>query len=135
MDNIKLINLAITARDNAYCPYSNFMVGAALLSKNGKVFLGANIENSAFTPGICAERSAFATAISAGEKDFVKIAVAGWPKGQTFGRAFPCGVCRQFMVEFCKPKFEILVAQSTDKYTMHTLSELLPNSFGPNSLS
>lgn len=134
MDKLHLVQKAIEARNLAYAPYSDFLVGAALLGSNGQVFLGANIENAAFTPGTCAERSAFAVAITNGIRQFDAIAVAGWPRDKDEGQAFPCGVCRQFMVEFCKKDFIILVAQGGDDYTEHTLGELLPNSFGPDNL-
>ena len=134
MDNLSLVKKSVEARSLAYAPYSNFLVGAALLGANGQVFLGANIENAAFTPGTCAERSAFAVAITSGVRQFNAIAVAGWHSDKESGQAFPCGVCRQFMVEFCKKDFTILIAQGGNNYTVHTLGELLPNSFGPNDL-
>ncbi|MCL1995819.1 MAG: cytidine deaminase [Defluviitaleaceae bacterium] len=134
IDNLDLVRKSIEARSLAYAPYSNFLVGAALLGADGQVFLGANIENAAFTPGICAERSAFAVAITSGVMQFSAIAVAGWQQGKDSGQAFPCGVCRQFMVEFCKGDFVVLIAQGGDNYTTHTLGELLPHSFGPDDL-
>lgn len=134
-DYQKLAKGAIRARESAYAPYSGFLVGAALLTKSGKLYTGCNIENAAFTPTICAERTAFAKAVSEGEREFAAIAVAGWPKGGSPGKAYPCGVCRQVMMEFCAPsEFEIIVAGSTESYSVHTLSELLPEGFGPASL-
>ena len=127
---------AINARKMAYAPYSNFMVGAALLSKDGKVHLGCNIENAGYTPTICAERTAFSKAVSKGYKNFSAIAVAGWPRDSTeLLQAFPCGVCRQVMREFCSDDFKIIIVKGENgDYTEHTLEELLPHSFGPDSI-
>ena len=125
------------AREKAYAPYSNFMVGAALLTADGKVYQGCNIENAAYTPCICAERTAFSKAVSEGEREFSAIAIAGWPKGYTEEmQAFPCGVCRQVMREFCDPKtFKILAVKGeSGEFTEHTLEEMLPFSFGPEYL-
>jgi len=137
MTNNDLVSKAIAARNQAYMPYSNFMVGAALLTKDGKVYPGCNIENASYTPTVCAERTAFFKAISEGERDFAAIAVAGWPKdAKKTGQAFPCGVCRQVMAEFCDPQtFKILVATGEGNgHTVHTLAELLPFGFGPDNL-
>jgi cytidine deaminase len=136
MDDKVLVKEAIAARERAYSPYSNFMVGAALLTKSGKVYQGCNIENAAYTPSSCAERTAFFRAIYDGEREFTAIAVVGWPKGSTNpGLAFPCGVCRQVMIEFCDPDtFRIIVASGEDTFVSKTLAELLPNGFGPHSL-
>jgi len=138
MTNIDLCAEAIAARKRSYSPYSNFMVGAALLTKSGKVYRGCNIENAAYSPTICAERTAFSKAVSEGEREFSAIAVAGWPKGHTEPmQAFPCGVCRQVMREFCDSRtFKVLVVNGEQgDYTEHTLEELLPHSFGPESLA
>ena len=129
MENKELIKLAIEARENAYAPYSHWKVGAALLTTNGKIYKGCNIENSAFTGTSCAERTAFFKAISEGEMEFEKIAVVGGDEnlGLT-GICTPCGVCRQVMSEFCDPdKFKIICAKSTDEYEEYSLRELLPN--------
>ncbi|MCL1936369.1 MAG: cytidine deaminase [Defluviitaleaceae bacterium] len=134
MNNADLVKKAILARENSYSPYSNFMVGAALLTDCGKVFLGCNIENAAYSPTICAERSAFSASISNGFTKFSKIAIAGFLKGKNTGEAFPCGVCRQVIKEFCTKDFEIIIVRSKDEYTIHTLEELFPNSFGPENL-
>ncbi len=116
-------------------PYSNFSVGAALLSVDGKIYTGCNIENAAYTPTNCAERTAFFKAISEGEKDFLAIAVVGAKKGETLEFCPPCGVCRQVMMEFCNPKeFKVIVAKSIDEYKIFTLEEILPMGFGPNNL-
>jgi cytidine deaminase len=136
MDDKALIREAIAVREYSYSPYSSFMVGAALLCKNGKVYRGCNIENAAYSPGICAERTAFSKAVSEGERDFEAIAITGWPRGGPAGYAYPCGVCRQVMMEFCDPRsFRILVASSEDTYTVHSLEELLPRGFGPADLA
>jgi cytidine deaminase len=139
MDERALIREAIAAREMAYAPYSSFMVGAALLCGNGAVYRGCNIENAAYGPSNCAERTAFFKAVSEGERDFVAIAVAGWPQkmaaGGKPGLAWPCGVCRQVMAEFCDPaSFRIIVGTGEDNYTVRTLAELLPEGFGPASL-
>jgi len=127
---------AIAARKASYSPYSNFMVGAALLTKGGKVYRGCNVENSGYSPSICAERTAFVKAVSEGEMEFEAIAVAGWPKGATAAtQAFPCGVCRQVMKEFCRSDFKIFVVNGENGgYTEHSLDELLPYGFGPENL-
>ena len=136
MDNKELIKLAIEARKHAYCPYSNFAVGAALLCKNGKVYTGCNIENAAFTPGNCAERTAIFKAVSEGDVLFEKIAIAGSPKGDDItGPAHPCGVCRQVMQEFVNPaEFKIVVAYDNENYKEYTLKDLFPEGFGPDNL-
>jgi len=136
MDDRDLVKEAISAREKSYSPYSNFMVGAALLTKNGKIYHGCNIENAAYGPSNCAERTAFFKAISEGEREFIAIAVAGWAKGsKNPGYAFPCGVCRQVMMEFCNPQtFKIIVASGENDFVCSSLAELLPNGFGPDSL-
>ncbi len=134
IDTQKLVALAFEAKSRSYSPYSNFAVGAALLAKSGKVYLGCNIENAAYTPANCAERTAFFKAVSEGERDFTAIAISAGP---TDGRAYdnycaPCGVCRQVMMEFCDPDtFEITISKSVDDYRTYTLKELLPLGFGP----
>ena len=124
-----LINLAMEARGKSYCPYSGYAVGAALQTKEGKIYQGCNIENAAFTPTNCAERTAFFKAVSEGKRDFVKIAIVGGKKGEMTAPA-PCGVCLQVMSEFCKAdEFEIVMAKSEEDYSSKRLSELLPSSF------
>ncbi|RPF47623.1 cytidine deaminase [Hydrogenoanaerobacterium saccharovorans] len=139
MDDKALIREAFEARKMSYSPYSGYMVGAALLAKNGKVYRGCNIESSSYTPTNCAERTAFFKAISEGVHGFTAIAVVGAQqnsKPEEFGFAYPCGVCRQVMMEFCNPEtFRILTAKSEDDYTSYTLRELLPNGFGPGDLN
>ena len=133
----QLIENAIEARKMAYTPYSKYKVGAALLSSENKIIKGCNIENAAYGPTNCAERTAFFKAVSEGVKEFSAIAIVGGLENETdlfSGYAFPCGVCRQVMREFCDSEFEIVVARSTDDYKVYTLGELLPESFGPNNL-
>ena len=133
----QLIENAIEARKMAYTPYSKYKVGAALLSSENKIIKGCNIENAAYGPTNCAERTAFFKAVSEGVKEFSAIAIVGGLENETdlfSGYAFPCGVCRQVMREFCDSKFEIVVARSTDDYKVYTLGELLPESFGPDNL-
>ena len=126
-----LIEEAYEAKKNAYVPYSNFPVGAALLTEDGKIYRGCNIENAAYTPTNCAERTAFFKAVSEGERRFRAIAVAG----NTGDYLFPCGVCRQVMMEFCDPKtFRVITAISEDTYLDKTLEEMLPFGFGPSNL-
>ena len=125
MENEELIAMADEARLKAYAPYSKFLVGAALLCKNGKVYTGCNIENAAFTPGICAERTAISKAVSEGDMEFEKIAIIG-----SKDICYPCGVCRQVMVEFCDPKeFEVICADVNKNYKSLKLKDLLPYSF------
>ncbi len=131
----ELIERAMQARNNSYSPYSHFQVGAALLGKNGTVYAGCNIENAAFTGTNCAERTAFFKAISEGVKEFEAIAIVGSKEGKLNQYAYPCGVCRQVMMEFCNPKeFQIIVATSVNDYLVYRLEELLPFGFGPANL-
>lgn len=133
----QLIENAIEARKMAYTPYSKYKVGAALLSSENIIIKGCNIENAAYGPTNCAERTAFFKAVSEGVKEFSAIAIVGGLENETdlfSGYAFPCGVCRQVMREFCDSEFEIVVARSTDDYKVYTLGELLPESFGPDNL-
>lgn len=134
MNEKLLISMAVGAMENAYCPYSNFSVGAALLTKKGKIFLGSNIENSSFSATNCAERTAFFKAISEGEKDFDAIAVVGGLKGKISDFTYPCGICRQVMSEFCDKDFKIIVAKREKDFRVYTLSELFPFPFTSKSL-
>lgn len=131
-----LLELAHQARTYAYAPYSHFQVGAALLAKSGNVYTGCNIENAAYTPGNCAERTAFFKAISEGEQEFTAIAIVGGPEGkQPDGICPPCGVCRQVMMEFCDPElFEIVLEDSGKEMRTFLLKEILPYGFGPDNL-
>ena len=127
MTNMELVELAIAARERAYCPYSNFAVGAALLTKSGRVYQGCNIENAAFGPTNCAERTAFFTAIYAGERDFAAIAVVGGPAGKPVSElCAPCGVCRQVMREFCADDFPVILSRGDGTCRVFPLVELLP---------
>lgn len=136
MTDSELIKYAIEARKGSYSPYSHFSVGAALLTKSGKLYQGCNIENAAFGVTICAERTAFFKAVSEGETNFEKIAIVGSPHGEELIEfAYPCGSCRQVMREFCDPKdFRIIVAKSENEYINKALEDFLPFSFGPESL-
>ena len=125
-----LIKLAMEARGKSYCPYSGFAVGAALQTKEGKIYQGCNIENAAFTPTNCAERTAFFKAVSEGEKEFCRIAIVGGKKDGVLERTTPCGVCLQVMQEFCDPDaFEVILATAEEKYEILKLRQLLPYGF------
>ena len=136
MDNPELLEEAKKARLKAYTPYSNFKVGAALLTKSGKVYLGCNIENATYTPTNCAERTAFFKAVSEGEREFEKIAIVGAKDGEDANvMCSPCGVCRQVMMEFCDPKeFQIILANGENTCRVMTLEELLPCGFSSSNL-
>lgn len=125
----KLIEKAIEARKMAYAPYSKFSVGAAVETKEGKYFTGCNIESASYTPTICAERTAISKAVSEGYREFKAIAVVGSLEDYSF----PCGVCRQVIVEFGK-EIDIVVAKSVDEYKVYKIKDLLPHSFGPEDL-
>lgn len=130
-----LIQEATEAMGKAYVPYSHFRVGAALLTKEGKIYQGCNIENAAYTPTNCAERTAFFKAVSEGERNFQAICIVGGMDGVLTGYTTPCGVCRQVMREFCDPEnFQIILAKSDIEYCLYTLKELLPEGFGPENL-
>lgn len=132
----ELIDLAIRQMDFSYTPYSHFKVGAVLLAKNGKIYTGCNIENAAYTPTNCAERTAFFKAVSEGVTEFDAICVVGGKEGVLTEYASPCGVCRQVMMEFCDPDtFQIIMAKSRQEYEILTLKELLPAGFGPANLA
>lgn len=134
MDNKILVEAACEAMKAAYVPYSRFHVGAALLTKEGKVYTGCNIENSSYTPTNCAERTAFFKAVSEGERDFEAIAVVGGAEARLSSFTAPCGVCRQVMREFCDPEtFRIILFDGKDERE-YLLKELLPVSFGPSDL-
>ncbi|MDD6488373.1 MAG: cytidine deaminase [Clostridia bacterium] len=126
-----LIEQALDVRKNAYAPYSKFYVGAALLADSGIIYTGANAENSAYPVGICAERSAFAQALSVGERSFQMLAIVGGKINEYPLKNYcsPCGMCRQFISEFCDEDFTIILAKSIDDYKIFRLSELLPYSF------
>ena len=130
MTDRELAELAYAMLDKSYCPYSHFPVGAALLCADGTVYTGCNVENAAYGSCICAERTALVKAVSEGRREFVKLAVVG--KGAD--PCWPCGACRQMLNEFA-PDLEILVGNGAKELVHTTLSQLLPHSFGPLSLS
>ena len=131
----KLIDTAIEQLKFSYTPYSNFKVGAALLTKSGKIYTGCNIENASYTPTNCAERTAFFKAVSEGVRDCQAICIVGGKDGKLTEYTAPCGVCRQVMMEFCNPKtFQIILAVDKERYEIYTLEELMPLGFGPLNL-
>ena len=132
MDYKELLSLAVKARESAYAPYSQFRVGAALLAKSGKVYMGSNIENAAYSPSICAERVAFAKAVSEGEREFEAIAIVGG-KQELAPLCAPCGVCRQVMAEFCGKDFKIVLGD-LKSYKTFDLEEILPLAFTNDDL-
>lgn len=135
MTNEELIICALDAQKNSYAPYSHFNVGAALITAKGKVYTGCNIENSAFSPTVCAERVAFFKAISDGETDFEAIAVVGAHEGGEYKHfCSPCGVCRQVMCEFCGKDFKIIMGDENCEFKIMTLGELLPESFSNKTI-
>ncbi len=123
----EIAKAAIKARENSYSPYSEFKVGAALITEDGIIFTGCNIESASYTPTICAERVAASKAVSEGYRNIEAIAIAGSSE-----ETFPCGVCRQFLWEF--GDMDIVIVKSADDYEVYKLSELLPHSFGPEDL-
>ena len=130
-----MIDTAIEQLKFSYTPYSNFKVGAALLTKSGKIYTGCNIENASYTPTNCAERTAFFKAVSEGVRDFQAICIVGGKDGKLTEYTAPCGVCRQVMMEFCNPKtFQIILAVDKERYEIYTLEELMPLGFGPLNL-
>ncbi len=131
LDDKKLVTAAMEAKEHAYAPYSHFRVGAALLTTEGKVYQGCNIENAGYTPTNCAERTAFFKAVYEGERHFSAIAV----NGDADDYLYPCGVCRQVMAEFCDPKtFQVIVSNKNGDYKKYTLEELFPGAFTPAEL-
>ena len=130
----ELCKAAIDIRKNCYAPYSHFLVGAALLTSDGKIYTGVNVENAAYGPSNCAERTAVFKAVSEGERDFTAIAIAGGQEDGKLDYCPPCGVCRQVLAEFCGAGFEIILPSSSGETKRFTLAELLPESFGPDNL-
>jgi len=126
----KLAQAAIDAKEFSYSPYSNFRVGAALLTKSGKIYTGCNVENAAYSPTNCAERTALFKAVSEGEREFAAIAVVGSAKEAEPNYCYPCGVCRQVLKEFVEDDFKVVVAKTADDYKVHSFAEILPYGFG-----
>lgn len=138
MDIAKLTDAALTARRNSYSPYSKYMVGAAVLCRDGSIFTGTNIENASYGATVCAERVAVFSAVAAGHKDITAIAVCGGASDETdvmSDYAYPCGICRQVIREFADPaECIVIVARSADDHRKYKLEDLLPDSFGPDNL-
>ena len=135
MDQKALIQKAIDTLPFSYSPYSNFKVAAALLTKDGKIYTGCNIESVSYTPSNCAERTAFFKAVSEGVKEFHAICIVGGMDGKLTEYTSPCGVCRQVMMEFVNPQnFQIILARSAREYQIFTLEQLLPHGFGAGNL-
>lgn len=141
MENIKdidaaaLVQAALDARNNAYVPYSHYAVGAALLTEDGEIFPGCNVENASYGATNCAERTAFFRAVSQGKRKFRAIAIAGGMEGEKpVEYAYPCGICRQVMREFCKDDFIIIAAKSAEDFQEYHLEEILPFGFGGESI-
>ena len=135
MNDKELVKAAIEAREMAYVPYSGFAVGAALLTADGKLYQGCNIENAAYTPSNCAERTAFFKAVSIGERNFAAIAIVGGKHGAPISEyCAPCGVCRQMLYEFGGPDLRVIMAKSENDWREMTLGELLPLGFGPEKV-
>ncbi len=136
MEKKELIRLAFEAQKMAYAPYSRFVVGAALLAEDGRVFTGCNIESASYTPTQCAERTALGKAVSEGARKFSMIAIVGSKQGEHNALVTsPCGVCRQMLYEFCSPDMPIIMAKSEEDYVEMTLGQLLPLGFGAENLT
>lgn len=131
----RMIRAAMEALKFSYAPYSHFKVAASLLTGDGTIYTGCNIENAAYSPGNCAERTAFFKAVSEGEQDFAAICIVNENEEGGHDICPPCGMCRQVMMEFCRPEdFFIILAAGEENYEIHTLGELLPLGFGPGTL-
>lgn len=130
----ELVKHAQKAREKSYAPYSNYKVGAALVTKSGKLYTAGNIENASFSSTLCAERVAFAKAISEGEREFAALAVVGGRDGESEQYTTPCGSCRQVLREFCTDDFRVFSAKPNGDYFVLTLRDLLPYSFGPENI-
>ena len=136
MQDKEIVAKALEMVGKAYAPYSHFQVGAAVLAASGRLYGGANVENASYGATVCAERSAIFAAVNAGERRLTAIAVCGGKDGKVTDYCPPCGICRQVMREFCNPRtFRVIVAKSAQEFRVATLAELLPASFGPESLS
>ena len=131
----RMIESAFAVLSHAYAPYSGFKVGAALLTADGQIYTGCNVENAALSPGNCAERTAVFKAVSEGRREFRAVCIVNEDSGGGHDICPPCGVCRQVLMEFARPdEFWIILATDTDSYETYTLAELLPLGFGPGSL-
>ena len=137
IDEEALVSAALKARKQAYAPYSHWTVGAALFTKDGKIYEGCNIENAAYTPTNCAERTAFFKAVSEGAREFAAIAiVGGYDTKEPESICAPCGVCRQVMMEFCdSDTFRVILGTKDGVQVSQTLKEMLPYGFGPDVLN
>lgn len=133
MNNQELLCLAEQARAFSYAPYSHFTVGAALLTADGKVYTGCNIENASFSATVCAERTALYRAVAEGNRDFVALAVIGGAQGERGGFCAPCGICRQVLSEFCNADFTVILG-SVDAFELYALSSLLPLAFNGQAM-
>lgn len=133
----EMIRAAMEARKKAYAPYSHYQVGAALLTRELRIYTGCNIENAAYGPSVCAERTAIVKAVSEGWRKWKAIAIVGSPAGEEISQyAYPCGVCRQVMQEFADPdEFVVIVAKNQEDYKMNRLRDLLPEGFGPGNIA
>ena len=132
----ELIRMALAARERAYTPYSDFMVGAALRAEDGRIFTGCNVENAAFTPTSCAERTALFKAVAEGVTRFTDIAVVGARRGEVNKQVTsPCGVCRQALFEFGGPELNVIMARSPEDFIERSMDELLPFGFGPSNVA
>ena len=132
----ELIRMALAAREKAYAPYSNFMVGAALSAKDGRIYTGCNVENASFTPTSCAERTALFKAVADGVTEFTDIAVVGSRRGEVNEQiTSPCGVCRQALFEFGGPELNVIMAKTPEDFIERSMDELLPFGFGPSNVS
>ena len=134
MTDHELCAAALEARRMAYAPYSGCLVGAALLTAEGMVYTGCNVENASYGATLCAERTAFAKAVSEGERHFVAIAIAGGVGDTVDGGFPPCGICRQFMAEFCTADFSVLVVTDTENHKTYRLADLLPCAFDTDTM-
>lgn len=134
MEKKKLFISAMQALQSSYAPYSNYNVGAALLTEKGNIYKGCNIENASYSSTCCAERTALFSAISNGERDFDAICIVGGKNGKITDYAMPCGVCRQVLSEFCNENFKVYVGINEDNIKEFKLGELLPHSFDKSKL-
>ena len=128
MEEKRLLDAATAARENAYCPYSHYAVGAALLCEDGRVFVGCNVENASFGATLCAERAALAAAVTAGAREFAALALVGGPEGEEAGEVCPCGICLQALSELCGREMPVYTLVG-DTPVGRTLGELIPNAF------